>query len=350
MEKQIKEKSKGLLLALAVVLGAYFALQTLSFVILPLALGWILGCYLQKPVAFLKDRLRFPAGLAAAVPVVLTVGAVVLCLGWSAVKLWQEAEGLGNALSRMMKEGAALLEGMLGRLDGMFNGGRGTLREKLPELAMSVAEQAAAQIPAMVAGFVGAVPQIAVGAVVFLLSAFYFCRDFYRVNRSVLAFFGKRAGSFISEFKNQFLLTAANYVKAYLFLMLFSFTQLYFGLTVLRVPYAFSVALIIAVVDILPVLGMGIVVIPWALWCAVTGNYSLAVGLLVLFGIMSVIRQLAEPKIVGGFIGLHPLVSLLCVCIGLRFLGVGGMLLFPMLVIVLKKMRQSGHLGSLSEN
>jgi sporulation integral membrane protein YtvI len=156
--------------------------------------------------------------------------------------------------------------------------------------------------------------------------------------------FDKRVSRFLSEFKNQLMLTCANYLKAYLFLMLLSFTQLYLGLTVLRVNYAFSVALFIAVVDILPVLGMGVIVIPWALWCFLTGNLPLGGGLMLLYGLMSIVRQIAEPKVVGNFIGLHPLASLLSVCVGLRFLGVGGMFALPMLVIVLKNMIKSGHL------
>ncbi len=350
VEKQTNEKktSRGFIL-LGVAVAGYLAFRYLAFVILPLAFGWILGYYLQKPIDFLWRRLHFPKSLAAAVPVVLTVAVLAGCVGLAGVKLWEEAEGVGKGLSRMVQEGMALLDSLLARMDGFLNYNQGTLREKLPEVAMSVVEKAASELPAMVAGLISAVPQIAIGTVVFVLSAYYLSRDFYSVNRKILGCFGKKTSRFISEFKTQFLLTAANYMKAYLFLMLFSFTQLYFGLTVLRVPYAFSVAFFIAVVDILPVLGMGVVVIPWALWCAVTGNYSLAVGLLILFAIMSVIRQLAEPRVVGGFIGLHPLLSLLSVCVGLRLMGVMGMLLFPMLVIILKNLRQSGHLGILKE-
>ncbi len=346
MDKKHKDNNRwGSILLCAGIVGIVFiSLRYLLFLLLPLGAAWILSFYLQRPFSFLTQRLRFGRGFAAVVLLGITLGLLFFVLGLAGVKLWQEAEGVGRGLSEAVHAVMKLCDGLLSRLEQMLDVTGSPLRDKLPEIAMDVMEQAATRLPALLAGAVSAVPQLAVGSVVFVLACFYFCRDFHHLNRRVLCLFDRRISRLISEFKNQLLVTCANYCKAYLFLLVLSFTQLYLGLTLLGVKYAFSLALLIAVVDILPVLGMGVVVIPWGIWCLLSGNYPLGIGLLVLFALMSVVRQVAEPKVVGDFIGLHPLVSLLCVCVGLRFLGVAGMFVVPMLVIILKNMNKSGHL------
>ncbi|MBQ9151486.1 MAG: AI-2E family transporter, partial [Clostridia bacterium] len=115
-----------------------------------------------------------------------------------------------------------------------------------------------------------------------------------------------------------------------LLLGLLTFCLSFIGLALLRVPYAFILALLLAVVDLLPLLGTGIILIPWALVCLLLGQVKLGIGLLVLYAVATLVRQILEPKLIGDGLGLHPLVSLLSMYAGLRLFGVWGMILAPL--------------------
>ena len=103
----------------------------------------------------------------------------------------------------------------------------------------------------------------------------------------------------------------------------------------LGVNYAFIISMIIAVVDILPILGAGTVILPWAIFSLLTSNYKLGIGLIVIYAIISIIRQIAEPKIVGGSLGLHPLATLASIYISVKFIGFSGIFIGPIIALLI---------------
>ena len=127
------------------------------------------------------------------------------------------------------------------------------------------------------------------------------------------------------------------YGKAYFFLFLINFVQLYGGLLILRRKYALLVSFAIAILDILPLFSAGVFLIPWGIWLIVGGNYLVGVGMLLLFGIISVVRQIAEPRLIGKQLGIHPLATLVAMYIGLGFFGFWGMLLAPIGILMVKE-------------
>ena len=104
-----------------------------------------------------------------------------------------------------------------------------------------------------------------------------------------------------------------------------------------------------AVVDILPVIGVGTVLVPWGIVKILSGGYYQGFGLLIIFAVVSVVREILEPKIIGKSIGLHPLMTLLSMYIGLELCGFLGLISFPVLVIVLKTLFLEGEHGICSE-
>lgn len=127
------------------------------------------------------------------------------------------------------------------------------------------------------------------------------------------------------------------YAKSYLIILLITFSELFLGFVLLRIDYALLLSLITAIIDFLPVLGTGIVLVPWSIACFISGNIKRGVGLLVLWGIMYVVRQLTEPKIVSGVMGIHPLLSLFSIYLGYISCGFIGMIIFPILLYIAKE-------------
>lgn len=95
-------------------------------------------------------------------------------------------------------------------------------------------------------------------------------------------------------------------------------------------------ALLIAFSDALPILGSGTVMLPWAVICSIQGNINLAIALVVLFAIISIVRQLLEPKVVSNEIGIHPIFTLIAMYTGYKVIGILGMLIGPIVIIILK--------------
>ena len=127
------------------------------------------------------------------------------------------------------------------------------------------------------------------------------------------------------------------YLRAYLLLFLLTFSEVLIGLLILRQHYAFLIALLVAVVDILPVLGAGTVLIPWAIALLLFRQYSLGFGLLILYGVITIVRQIVEPYALGSRLGLHPLLSLLSMFTGFQVFGIPGMLLGPGVAMLIRE-------------
>lgn len=108
------------------------------------------------------------------------------------------------------------------------------------------------------------------------------------------------------------------------------------GLYLIGIDYALTIGIIVGILDLLPILGPGALFVPWALMAFISGKFSLGLALLIIYGIVTTIRQLIEPKILSQSIGLNPLATLLSLYLGLKFLGVAGIIIGPFLFIVMK--------------
>ncbi len=117
--------------------------------------------------------------------------------------------------------------------------------------------------------------------------------------------------------------------------MSITFVELSIGLSIIRIENAIFIASIVAIVDILPVLGTGTVMIPWALITAIQGNVTRAVSLLILYLIITVIRNIVEPKFIGKQMGLHPIVSLMSMFVGAKLFGAIGLFGMPITISLL---------------
>ena len=148
----------------------------------------------------------------------------------------------------------------------------------------------------------------------------------------------------MSGLKKDTIKALLGYFKAMLILMGFTFVEVSVGLFILDVKYAFLIALIVGLAEAIPIVGTGVVMLPWILWQVFTGNMTLAFGLAILYILGILIRQIMEPKIVGSQIGLHPLVTLLAMYVGLKFFGILGMFIGPISIIIVKNLQDAGIL------
>ena len=133
-----------------------------------------------------------------------------------------------------------------------------------------------------------------------------------------------------------------SYLKAYGILILITSIELFIGFTILGINNAILLAILIALIDIFPILGTGTVVIPWAIISLIQGNFFRGIGLAIIYIVVLLVRQIIEPRIVGAQLGQHPVVTLIAIYIGFLWMGVFGMILLPIFTNILIALNKSG--------
>jgi predicted PurR-regulated permease PerM len=155
-------------------------------------------------------------------------------------------------------------------------------------------------------------------------------------------------GRKLSQTKTVMLSTIGKITKAYCLLILITFSEVSIGLGLLKltgifdVNYILVIALVTALVDIIPVLGTGTILIPWSAYLLITGEFGGGIGILVIYAIITVIRQIIEPKLVAGQVGLPPVVAIMSMYIGAKVFGPIGIFLLPLCVILVKLLNDKG--------
>lgn len=188
------------------------------------------------------------------------------------------------------------------------------------------------------------VPSMFVSLIFTIISSFFIAMDYYKITRFIVRQFNPQHQSLILDVKNYVVGSVFKFITSYALIMSITFAELSVGLTILRIENAILVAFLIAMLDVLPVLGTGGVVIPWILIELIQKHYSLSVGLIILYLFITIMRNILEPKIVGKRVGLHPVLMLISMFVGVKLFGALGLIILPFIMIVLKNLNDSGKI------
>lgn len=189
--------------------------------------------------------------------------------------------------------------------------------------------------------FIGALPGLLIIFLIATISTYFISRDRELIIQTLFGWidpeFLERLRAVIRDLGGALI----GFIRAQTILI--SLTALFtiLALNILGVKYALTLGLISGLLDILPILGTGALFIPWSLWEIAAGNVSFGCGLLVLYGIIVIVRQVIEPKIVADSIGLHPLATLLGMFVGLKALGFIGMIVGPVVLVLFQALRRA---------
>lgn len=210
-------------------------------------------------------------------------------------------------------------------------------QETIAEFLREAVSKAATRLAAQTASLLGALPKLLIFFAVTVMACLYWSVDYDKIATFLTSLLPSAAANKLHHFRTTAGRVVRSYLRAYLLLWLLTFGEVLIGLLILDQPYPLPVAAGIATVDLLPVLGSGTVLLPWAVVQLLLRQYSLGIGLLILYGVITVVRQIAEPHLVGGSLGLHPLASLLGMLLGFQLFGVLGMALGPLAALLVKE-------------
>lgn len=317
-------------------------------VVLPFAIALALARLIEPVVRFLHEKWRFPRKAGASLLTLLIVAAILAAVWHLLSWLFWEVNGLLDRAPDLLARLPEMSDSFSLRMERWIEAAPESLRDILWRGAEGVLGAFSA-IPAAVvgwltvavAGFAARLPYILLFVVALILSTFLISADYPRISRSLLSPFREKTQNRILDVKNQLVNTLGKWLKAQGIMMTITFGQLLIGFMILNLPAALLSALVIALVDALPVIGAGLFLIPWAVISLITGDTFRAVGLAVIYGVIVLARGFIEPKLVGDQIGLGALPTFMAMYAGFIFTGVIGMIAFPILAITLKQVLKS---------
>lgn len=187
-----------------------------------------------------------------------------------------------------------------------------------------------------------ALPSTLIFLIITLIATFFLTKDKHLIKEFVFKQLPSSWDTKLTLLKTGLFEALVGFLKAQSIILSITFIESFVGLTVIGIDYAFTLALIIALVDILPVLGTGGIYVPWAIANFIMGNYKLGIALLVLYGIITIVRYMMEPKVVGQQLGIHPVVTLMSMFAGMKLIGAAGLILGPTAVVSLKACQNAG--------
>lgn len=174
-----------------------------------------------------------------------------------------------------------------------------------------------------------------------ILSTYFFSRDMTNIKKRIVSIFSDSGREKFEKVWYQGIRMLTQYAKAYFFIYFLTFLQTLIGFSILGVKYAVILSIICAIADVLPVFGIGLIYLPLALVYILSGNYFAGAGILILFVLISIIRQIVEPKIVSTSLGIHPMATLVAIFIGLKAFGFIGMIFLTFLIVFYKVFKNS---------
>ncbi len=312
-------------------------------IILPFIIGWSVALLISPVAKRMAGKSERGERIWSAVLLVLLLSLLILLISLGTSRLFREAQQL---LIRLSSGDLADIPERLGSFIRSFTsrlpklGSSDGLLGFSDEIVTDLLSTAISRITSVLTGFLSStvrgIPSFLLFITVTVISSFYFCLDMTAFHGFLRRVLPSRITASFPEMKHRVLGVVGKYLKAYAMILVLTFCQLFVGFGIMGISYSFLLALIISFVDILPVLGVGSVLIPWALFSFASGTGGRGVGLLILYGTVTVVRQIAEPRIVGDSIGLPPLATLISMYAGLKLVGVPGLILGPVSAIVIK--------------
>ena len=344
--------------AIIAILAILFLRYPLPY-LMPFIIGWLVAALLKKPIQWLTNKTKIPRTIVSIAVVLLFYILLMLLAVLLGIELVDAAINYFSELPAFYKANieptiyaaydtlaefiANLEPDVIEEVTKIFN----AIVSKTGELVTSISMI----VVSWLSSFITKVPGTLVKTLLAIISSILIAIDYQAISSFLMQQFNEEQKKVIWEIQTYLVDTILGTLKCYMIIMLITACELTLGFVLMGISNAVIIACSIAVLDILPVLGSGTVLIPWAIVDLILGNYKLAIELFILYAVITVIRQIIEPHIVGKQMGLHPVVSMASMFIGLQVAGIVGMLGFPILISLIVHLNQTGiiHLYKNSE-
>jgi len=337
-KKGLKLFLKLLLVIGGTIVGVLLFFKSI-FYITPFIIAFALSSLMEPLIKFLMKKVKLNRKVSALISLLLVLLITGLVVAFLIFRIYQEAQSLyllmpeyttniynnieeyirkaSEIYLRLPSEATKSIEGMIANLMSSVSAIGSSFAKRLVNTAISI-------------------PQAIIFVIITILSTFFMASDREKIYDYIKLNIPEEWVDRVINIKDDMFAALFGYIRAQLILMSVTFVELSIGFAIIGVRQNILLGLLISIIDALPILGTGGVLIPWAIYNFITHDLRMGISLIILYGVVLVVRQLIEPKVLGQQIGLHPLATLLAMYIGLRVFGYIGMIIGPITLLLLK--------------
>lgn len=325
------------------IVALIFAVK-LSVFYLPFLIAFLIAAIIEPIIKWVTKHIHLQRKKAAITVLFLVFSIIVGLISWGVTSLISEASNLLQGLNGYTTKVYDYIQGLIEGIDfnrfRLSNQVSGVLQNSTQELLNMISNWLKSVLNTVLQA-ITKIPEIGIYIFVTLIATYFVCTDRFYILDQVEHHFPKKWVKRFLFHSREIMSSLGNYLKAEAILVIITFFQVLVGLVILKymemnVQYPLLAAIGIGFVDALPILGSGSVIVPWAIISAINGDIKLAIGLLVILVILTIVRQILEPKIVSKHLGIHPIFTLIAMYTGFKLIGVLGLLLGPIAIIILK--------------
>ena len=331
-----------------------FGLWALKF-FMPFVIGWLIAMVANPLVKLLERRLklvrRHSSVVTVAAVLAFVIGGIYFLISRIAAELRNLAGDLPGLFETARLEVAAALDSlnrMMVRMPQGIQDSFNQFNNNLGAFASSVVQKIAFPTVTVAGNVARGIPAALVYSIVVILSSYFFIVEHEQIRGFVRRLIPENAGTYMGLFRKELKTLIGGYFLAQFRIMFVVAAILTAGFVVLGVPYSLLLAILIAVLDFLPLFGTGTALFPWALVKLLSGETAFAAGLVLLYVLTQVVRQIIQPKIVGDSMGIPPLLTLFFLYVGFKLHGISGMILAVPAGLAGGKLYQYGAFDSLT--
>ena len=326
-----------------IIVGVYIGAKMAVFY-MPFLVAFVISLMIEPGIKYLMKKTKLSRKMSSIIIFVLVFSIIIGSVTWGIVSLISESTNLLQTLNLYIDKAYTQIQETIGKISIS----RVSISNDVTNLMQDASKEVLFKLSTWITGFltklisvITSIPSIAIYVVITILSVYFVCTDRIYILDFMEHHMSKKWVQKIGVHIREITIKLGGYLKAEAILILVSFIISLVGLYIFKfvgmnLKYPLLIALGIGFVDALPILGSGSVMAPWAVMEALNGDIQLGVAIIVLWIIMSIVRQFLEPKIVSGKIGIHPIFTLIAMYTGFKVIGVMGMLVGPIVLIILK--------------
>lgn len=323
-----------------IALIAYISVRFLFAYLFPIIVGTFVTIIVQKPATIIYAKTKIKKGYCA-LALVIAIYFLLVCL--LSLILYKT----GAYIYRFTLSDNQFISSLSLKFEEIVS----NINEITNEQFSSVIKEAFNSIIGLISNFTKTViktaPMLLTSSLVTIIASCYIATDYDRFKTSIVSVMSDKYIYLCNEIRNLFKENILKLIIGYFKITFITFAELFIGLVFFKINNYFIISIVISLLDLLPILGTGTVLIPWGAYKILTGNYYLGAGLIILYVVIAIVRNIIEPKIIGKQIGIHPLIALILVFIGLKLFGFIGIIVLPFSAMIIYSLFERGILSKL---
>lgn len=345
---KIKDKLDNILLFFIIYTSVFFLFfRTLKYT-LPFVLALICALILRKPTIYISNKFKISSSVSSLLTTIIFFTIIILAFIFGIVNISQEAIQFGKNTQLYISNNSSNIINSIYKLQKYYNNLdpyiTNTINKNITSFLNNISNitvSVSGKLVSYILNLAATIPYMIMVILFTLLSTYFFTKDLVSVKNKILNLFPVEKTNKLISIYNETKKMFGNYILSYLIIISITFIETLIVFNIFKVKYALILSIICAIADILPILGIGTIYIPLALiYLLLFKNYITALGLIISYIIVSIVRQIIEPKLVSSSLGLHPVAVLASLFIGLKVNGITGILFCIFLVVfynILKK-------------